>query len=122
MTWTLGLDQFRGPGAEEDIGSSRPSTGESQAESVYYGPSPNGTRRQYGTPPLNGRNQPWTYPAQTGIGGRLPTQPVLNGSTRLPWHVARNGTTNTLGIAQPNGFARPFGLSQQQFGEGENDG
>lgn len=117
MTWTLGLDQFRGPGEEEDVGSAHASGG----ESVYYGPSPNGTRREYGITPQNGRNQSWSYPSETGIGGRLPTQPVLNGKTRLPWHVAPNGTTSSLGVAQPNGFARPFGLSAHQFGEGQDD-
>lgn len=114
MTWTLGLDQVRGPGSGEDVATDTAQGG----ESVYFGPSPNGTRREYGIPPMNGRNQPWVYPVQSGIGGRLPGQPVLNGMTRLPWHVARNGTTNSLGVANPNGFARPFGLSPQQFNTG----
>jgi hypothetical protein len=118
MAWTLGLDELRGPGKEEEVGTERPSSG----ESVYYGPPQNGTRREWGTPPLNGRDQPWVYPVQTGIGGRSVTQPVLNGVTRLPWHIARNGTTNALGIANPNGFTRPLGLSPGQFERGRSDG
>lgn len=113
MTWTLGLDENRGPGEDESIGTDRPSSG----ESIYYGPSPNGTRRQYGIAPANGRNMPNTYPTQTGIGGRTVTQPVMNGRTIPPWHQPLNGTINPLGVAQPNGFTRPLGLNPGQFGD-----
>jgi hypothetical protein len=115
VTWSLGLDDARGPGEDEDVASDRAFGG----ESVYYGPSPNGTRREYGIPPANGRNMPSTYPVQTGIGGRTVTQPVMNGVTLPPWHRPLNGTKSSLGVAQPNGFSRPFGLSPQQFEEGK---
>lgn len=119
MTWTLGLDDARGPAEDEDVGTDRAQGG----ESVYYGPSPNGTRRQFGIPPPNGRNMSNAYPVQTGIGGRTVTQPVLNGSTLPPWHQPRNGTTSSLAIASPNGFSRPLGLNPSQFEQGrEEDG
>lgn len=118
MTWTLGLDDARGPAEDEEVSTDRAHGG----ESVYYGPSPNGTRREYGIPPPNGRNMSDVYQTQTGIGGRTVTQPVLNGSTLPPWHHPRNGTINALGIAQPNGFSRPLGLSPGQFERGRDDG
>jgi len=113
VTWTLGLDTTRGPGEDEEVSPDRAIGG----ESIYYGPSPNGTRRQYGIPPANGRFMSPAYPVQTGIGGRTPTQPVMNGMTIPPWHRPLNGTTNPLGVAQPNGFTRPLGLNPGQFGD-----
>jgi hypothetical protein len=53
MAWTLGLDNLRGPADDEDVGSAHPSS-----ESLYYGPPQNGTRREWGVPPRNGRNLP----------------------------------------------------------------
>lgn len=114
MAWTLGLDNLRGPADDEDVGSAHPSS-----ESLYYGPPQNGTRREWGVPPRNGRNLPPTMVSRTGIGGRLPQQPILNGATRLPWHNALNGTTNQFGVALPNGFGRP--LNPEQFGRGQQE-
>jgi hypothetical protein len=102
-SWGLGLDNVKGPTASEPAAS---------GEGLYYGNPQNGTRRQWGIAPANGRPTPLTYTPETGIGGRLPSQPVLNGATREPWHQALNGTTSRIPAASPNGFTAPISPTQ----------